>query len=99
MIFRAVRIKKRWRQQDVAVRARVTRAAVSRLERGHASQLGLDELVRIAEALDVSLKITATWRGSGRERINPLSSSSGSAERLATVTLAPALNAMELYLT
>jgi transcriptional regulator with XRE-family HTH domain len=68
-IVRAVRLKKRWRQQDVADRAKVTRAAVSRLERGHASELGVDELVRIAQALDVTLKITAAWRGGELDRL------------------------------
>ena len=68
-IVRAVRIKKRWRQRDVAGRAGVTRAAVSRLERGHAAELGVDELVRIAEALDIALKITAAWRGGELDRL------------------------------
>jgi len=68
-IVRAVRLKKRWRQSDVATHAKVTRAAVSRLERGHASELGLDELVRIAEALDIGLRVTATWRGGELDRL------------------------------
>lgn len=68
-IFRAVRIKKRWRQVDVAVRARVARSTVSRLERGHGRELRLDELVRIAEALDISLKVVAAWRGGDLDRL------------------------------
>jgi len=68
-IVRAVRIKKRWRQQDVADRANVTRAAVSRLERGHAGELGVEALVSVAQALDVSLKITASWRGGELDRL------------------------------
>jgi transcriptional regulator with XRE-family HTH domain len=60
-IFRAVRIKKRWRQADVATKAGVSRAAVWRLEQGHARELRLDELLRIAEALGVSVRLVAAW--------------------------------------
>lgn len=66
---RAVRLKKRWRQTDVAARAEVTRAAISRLERGHAAELGVDQLVRIAEALDIGLRISVTWRGGELDRL------------------------------
>jgi transcriptional regulator with XRE-family HTH domain len=68
-IFRAIRIKKRWRQEDVALRGSVTRATVSRLERGHGRELDLDESLRIAEALNVALKLTATWRGGELDRL------------------------------
>jgi transcriptional regulator with XRE-family HTH domain len=68
-IFRALRIRKRWRQQDLAVRAGVTRAAVSRLERGHGRELRVDELLAIAEALDVTLKLYASWRGGELDRL------------------------------
>jgi transcriptional regulator with XRE-family HTH domain len=68
-IFRAVRIKKGWRQFDVASKSGVTRSSVSRLERGHARELRLDELVRIAEVLEISLRILATWRGGELDRL------------------------------
>jgi transcriptional regulator with XRE-family HTH domain len=68
-IFRAVRIRKRWRQEDVAARAGVTRAAVSRVERGHGRELRVDELLHIAEALDVVVRLTATWRGGELDRL------------------------------
>src|SRR5262245_30637153 len=40
--FRAVRISKGWRQQDVAVRARVDRELVSRIERGGGSHVSIE---------------------------------------------------------
>ena len=67
--MRAVRLKKHWRQSDVASHAKVTRASVSRLERGHAREIGIDELVRIADSLDIVLKINATWRGGELDRL------------------------------
>ena len=49
--------------------AKVSRAAVSRLERGHAGELGVDDLLRIAEALDIGLRISAVWRGGELDRL------------------------------
>lgn len=68
-IFRAIRIKKRWRQEDVGQRAGVSRWAVSRLERGKATELGVKDLVAIATALEVDLKVTASWRGGELDRL------------------------------
>ena len=68
-VFRAIRIKKLWRQSDVAQKAGVSRTAVSRLETGHARELGLDEILRIAEALDVAVKVLASWRGGELDRL------------------------------
>ncbi len=68
-VVRAVRLKKRWRQSDLATHAKVSRAAVSRLERGHAGELGVDDLLRIVEALDVGLRISAVWRGGELDRL------------------------------
>lgn len=68
-VFRAVRIKKGWRQADVAAKARVSRAAVSRLERGKAGELGVDELERIADALEIALKLAASWQGGDLDRL------------------------------
>ena len=68
-IFRAVRLKKQWRQLDVASKAGVSRAAVSRLEQGQGRELGIEELLNIAEALGMSLRIVAGWRGGDLDRL------------------------------
>jgi transcriptional regulator with XRE-family HTH domain len=67
--FRAIRIKKHWRQQDVATRAGVPRAAVSYLERGRLASLTLDQIERIADALDVRLDLVIRWHGGDLDRL------------------------------
>jgi transcriptional regulator with XRE-family HTH domain len=68
-IFRAIRIRKRWRQDDLAKRAGVSRYSVSRLERGHGRELSVDDLLRIAEALEIGLRLVASWRGGELDRL------------------------------
>jgi transcriptional regulator with XRE-family HTH domain len=64
--FRAVRLRRRWRQQDVANAAGVSRATVSRLERGW---LSLDGPRAIARVLDIRLEATVRWRGGELDRL------------------------------
>jgi transcriptional regulator with XRE-family HTH domain len=73
--FRAVRVKRRWRQSDVAERAGVSRAYVSLIERGHLEQATVAMLRRVAGALDMRVSrpkrpgdATATQAGNWRER-------------------------------
>ncbi|HUG47554.1 MAG TPA: helix-turn-helix domain-containing protein [Candidatus Limnocylindria bacterium] len=67
--FRAVRIKKGWRQEDLALRAGVSRAAVSRVESGRVGGLSLDHLLGIAGALDVRLELGVRWHGGELDRL------------------------------
>jgi transcriptional regulator with XRE-family HTH domain len=64
--FRAIRLRRRWRQQDVANAAGVSRATVSRLERGW---LPLDGPRAIARVLDIRLETTIRWRGGELDRL------------------------------
>jgi transcriptional regulator with XRE-family HTH domain len=68
-IVRAVRIKRRWRQSDLAAKARVSASTVSRVERGHASTLSLEVIRRIASALDVRVELLARWRAGDLDRL------------------------------
>ena len=68
-IVRAVRIKRRWRQADLAAKARVSASTVSRVERGHASTLSLEVIRRIASALDVRVELLARWRAGDLDRL------------------------------
>jgi transcriptional regulator with XRE-family HTH domain len=67
--FRAVRIRRKLRQRDVARLAGVSQTTVSRLERGHFEYLSLITLRRIAAALDIRLDLTARWRGGELDRM------------------------------
>lgn len=67
--FRAVRIRRRWRQADVAQRAGVSRSQVSLIERGHIGSVALDALRSVAGALDVRIDVVARWRGGELDRL------------------------------
>ena len=56
--LRAVRIRRGWRQSDVAARARVSTSVLSLGERGHLEQVSTRALRRIAAALEIRLDIT-----------------------------------------
>jgi transcriptional regulator with XRE-family HTH domain len=67
--FRAVRTRRRWRQQDVAERAGVSRAFVSLAERGHLDRVSLRTIRRIAAVLDIRIDVVARWRGGELDRL------------------------------
>jgi transcriptional regulator with XRE-family HTH domain len=68
-IVRTLRIKRRWRQSDLAARARVGRAAVSMVERGRARDLRLDLAIRIVEALGGTVTLQVQWQGGDLGRL------------------------------
>src|SRR5437763_963096 len=67
--FRAVRIRRGWRQADVAARARVSRWVVSQIERGEIGRTSLDTVERVAAALEMRLHVIARWRGGDLDRL------------------------------
>jgi transcriptional regulator with XRE-family HTH domain len=66
---RAVRIRRRWRQEDLATAAGVSRATISRLERGHLRSLSVGLIRTVAAALDVRIDLVARWRGGDLDRL------------------------------
>ena len=56
--FRAVRIRRGWRQQDLAARARVSAAGVSLIERGHLERVSPRAFRRVAAALEIRVITT-----------------------------------------
>jgi transcriptional regulator with XRE-family HTH domain len=62
-LVRAIRIRKNWRQQDLAVRARMSRSVVSRIERGRCASVSVGRLRRLGTELEMSLDIVPRWRG------------------------------------
>lgn len=67
--FRAVRVRRRWRQLDVADKAGVPRSLISDIERGHFDSTSLARLRAVAAALDIRLDLRAHWRGGELARL------------------------------
>jgi transcriptional regulator with XRE-family HTH domain len=68
-IVRAVRVKLRLRQVDVALRAGVSASVVARIEAGRLLDVSLRSLIAVCEALDIRLDFTAWWRGGELDRM------------------------------
>ena len=69
VIVRMVRIRRRWRQQDLADRAGASRATVWRVEHGRLEEMSLATIRRIAEALEIRVELLARGRGSDLDRM------------------------------
>jgi transcriptional regulator with XRE-family HTH domain len=67
--LRALRIRRRWRQLDLAARAGVSRGTISNLERGRLRGVSLETLIRVAEAVGADVDIRIRWR---REQLDRL---------------------------
>lgn len=67
--LRTVRIRRRWRQEDVAARAGCSRARVSLLERGHLGATSLETLRAVGTVLDIRIDIVPRWRGGELHRL------------------------------
>lgn len=68
-VFRAVRIRKGWRQIDVALAAKVSQSMVSRIARGRSRHVTLDSLLRVAEVLEIRMDVNLRWRGADLDRM------------------------------
>ncbi len=60
-VLREVRIRRGWRQTDLAERARVSQSQVSQAELGRLEHVSLGALRRIGRELDVRISIDAWW--------------------------------------
>src|SRR4029077_15432243 len=67
--FRALRLRRRWRQVDLGARATVSASTVSRIERGRLDDVSVATVRRLAEALDASLEMGLRWNGEGLDRL------------------------------
>lgn len=68
-LLRAIRIRRGWRQADVAARAGVSTSQVWRAETGRCEELRYADLRAIAGALEVRVRVAATWRGGDADRV------------------------------
>jgi transcriptional regulator with XRE-family HTH domain len=67
--FRRLRVRKDLRQQDVSRVARVSRALISRIERGLIDNLQVRWLDRAAAALGATIEIRLRWHGEQLDRL------------------------------
>ena len=66
---RALRLRHRWRQADLAERARSSRTTISRIERGQVDAATVGQVVRLAASLEADLELRLRWRGEGLDRL------------------------------
>lgn len=67
--IRFLRIRRPWRQRDLAEHAGVSQSMVSRIERGHLAGVTLEAIRRVAAALDLRLDLVGRWRGGELDRL------------------------------
>ena len=66
---RAIRLRRRWSQHDLAAAARTSQSTVSRVERGHLDGLPLGTIRRVTSALDARVDLRVRWRGGDLDRL------------------------------
>jgi transcriptional regulator with XRE-family HTH domain len=67
--FRALRLRKGARQEDIGRVAKVSRAVVSRIERGLIDNIPLVTLTRAAAALGATVDVRLRWNGEQLDRL------------------------------
>jgi transcriptional regulator with XRE-family HTH domain len=67
--FRAIRIRSRRTQHEVAMRAGVSRSVLARIEQGHGSRVTVATLERVASVLDARVFVKLLWRGDALDRL------------------------------
>lgn len=68
-VVRALRIRRRWRQVDLAARAGVSQSLIARVERGGAARLTVQTLEAILNALGARLYLRVDWNGEAADRL------------------------------
>ena len=66
---RAARIRRGWRQRDLAAAAGVSDAAVSRIERGHLDGIALRVIRLVAAALEIQVELLPRSRAADLDRL------------------------------
>jgi transcriptional regulator with XRE-family HTH domain len=68
-VIRALRHRKRWRQEDLARLARVSRQFVARIESGRLDHVGVLCLRRVGTALGARIEYAVRWPGDDLDRL------------------------------
>jgi transcriptional regulator with XRE-family HTH domain len=67
--LRSIRVRKRWRQGDLAAHADVSRWVVMRIEQGRLGSVPLEKIRAVAAALDARLDAVVRWQGGDLTRL------------------------------
>ena len=67
--IRLVRVRRGWRQVDLARRTGIGQSTISRIERGHFASLSLGTLRKVAAELDVRVDVIGRWRAGDLDRL------------------------------
>ncbi len=67
--FRALRLRKRLTQDELASRAGVSRGVVARIEQGRATHVTVATLDRVAAVLGARVLVKLLWQGDGLDRL------------------------------
>lgn len=86
-LFRELRIRLGWTQQDVAEKAGISRAAYSEMEHGRIGKVPLGKLRSVGAVLEVRLRLEPSWRGAAAD-IVVSSRHAAMAERVSHILLA-----------
>jgi transcriptional regulator with XRE-family HTH domain len=68
-VIRALRIRRGWRQVDLAHRAGVSQSLIARVERGGADRVTIATLERVVAALGARLGVRVDWNGEAADRL------------------------------
>ena len=67
--FKALRLRKRLRQDDLSAEAGVSRGVIARIESGHAAAVTVETLEKVARPLGARVICRLTWQGEGLDRL------------------------------
>lgn len=67
--LRSIRVRRRWRQADLAARVGLSRATIIRIERGRLESVPLGTIRQVAAALDARFDTVVRWQGGDLGRL------------------------------
>jgi transcriptional regulator with XRE-family HTH domain len=67
--MRALRIRKRWRQKDLAEAAGVSQSVVARIERGLGGRVTPETLSKVAQPIGARIDVLLRWQGEALDRL------------------------------
>jgi transcriptional regulator with XRE-family HTH domain len=67
--LRALRLRRRWRQVDLAAAVRTSSSTISRIERGRIGGVSMATMRRVCEGLGASLDVRVRWNGESLDRL------------------------------